>query len=1106
MNIFRAGFAFLFLSFFALYPLRAEPAQKPGEGTAGEQTAAGTPTKAESEKAETQTSPTDTKSDYSKEAFVVEQLHERYLFENDGTGRKVATLRVHVMSDAGVQGFGQLRFGYNSANDRMEIGYVRVTKPDGKVITAGADAVQEVSGVVQQNAPVYTDYREKHVTVPGLRPGDVMECEVTTLFHTAIAPGQFWMEHDFNQSSVVLDEKLEIDVPSGRTVKLKTKPGSDPKITEENGRRIYRWETSHLVAEDAKEKDRKKKAKARADKVPDVQMTTFGSWEEVGRWYAGLEKPRRLPSQEVKAKAAELTKGLNSDLERTEALYDFVAKNFRYVSLSLGLARYQPQAAADVLRNQYGDCKDKNTLLAALLEAEGLHSSTVLINSVRKLDPDVPAPSQFNHVITKLVLGKEDVWMDTTTEVAPFQLLTYQLRKKQALVIPEGGVPHLEETPADSPVPDQELTEITGKIDDTGKLDATVQYTLRGDTELRQRLIFRRLAAAQWQKYIEGLNKSIGGTVSNLKIGDPSATREPFTIAYDVSKANFVDWTKKKTQLRLPLAHLSLVSVSADIGTDADTDQEGEDGDLSASNTENFKLGPRNESNYRLKLELAPRYAADVPVSTALDRDYGAYQSNYKFEANTFTAERKLTIRKAELPPARADDYRSFRQAALADTAQYLTLQNALADLKSVPTGMKAAELARSGNEARKNGNYTLAIDLLNHATEADPKSRAAWNELGIAYFDDQQNGLAINAFEKQIAINPYHDNAYDNLGRVYLRERKYDDAEKWFLKQLEIQPLHQHALSNLALAYLETHKYEEALPYLEKAASLALDDAACQVRLGQAYLNLGQDDKAMAAFDKAVKISATPEIWNGVAYQLTLRNAHLDLARQYAESAVSGTSARLRNVSLDQIKLRDLSLVSSLASYWDTLGWVAFTEGKLDPAEKYVAAAWQLGMRADEADHLAQIYEKRGKKEEAEHLYAVALNARRPEPETRTRLAALAGDAAKADAMVEKFRSDLQQQRTIQLRNTSKLDGDADFFILQSPGPGFTATLDGVTFVKGDAKLKALIDELREAKFSQKFPDDTPVRVVRRGMLSCKPDADCTFQLVLPDDARSVD
>jgi hypothetical protein len=89
-------------------------------------------------------SPSETKLAYSKEAFVVEQLRERYRFENDGTGRKVATLRVHVLSEAGVQGFGQLRFGYNAANDRMEIGYVRVIKPDGSVVAAASDAIQDL--------------------------------------------------------------------------------------------------------------------------------------------------------------------------------------------------------------------------------------------------------------------------------------------------------------------------------------------------------------------------------------------------------------------------------------------------------------------------------------------------------------------------------------------------------------------------------------------------------------------------------------------------------------------------------------------------------------------------------------------------------------------------------------------------------------------------------------------------------------------------------------------------------------------------------------------------------------------------------------------------
>src|ERR1700741_5033337 len=81
-------------------------------------------------------------ADYSTEAFVAEKLHERYRFEDDGTGSKVSTMRVRVQSDAGVKGFGQLRFGYNAANDRMEIGYVHVIKPDGAIVAAGPDAVQ----------------------------------------------------------------------------------------------------------------------------------------------------------------------------------------------------------------------------------------------------------------------------------------------------------------------------------------------------------------------------------------------------------------------------------------------------------------------------------------------------------------------------------------------------------------------------------------------------------------------------------------------------------------------------------------------------------------------------------------------------------------------------------------------------------------------------------------------------------------------------------------------------------------------------------------------------------------------------------------------------
>src|SRR6202451_3519819 len=76
----------------------------------------------------TASKPADSKHDYSQEAFVVEQLRSSYRFENDGTGRKETVARIRVQSEAGVQQWGQIQLGYNSANERIEIDYVRVIK------------------------------------------------------------------------------------------------------------------------------------------------------------------------------------------------------------------------------------------------------------------------------------------------------------------------------------------------------------------------------------------------------------------------------------------------------------------------------------------------------------------------------------------------------------------------------------------------------------------------------------------------------------------------------------------------------------------------------------------------------------------------------------------------------------------------------------------------------------------------------------------------------------------------------------------------------------------------------------------------------------------
>src|SRR5215471_5884507 len=203
---------------------------------------------------------TDNKRDYSQESFVIEKMHSRYRFDADGTGRKEITARIRVQSEAGVQQWGQLQVGYNSANERVEIPYVRVLKQDGSVVKANEDAVQDLSAPIEREAPVYTDYRQKHITVPGLRPGEVLEYDMVTVIHTPLATGEFWTEYEFDKNNIILDETLEVDVPSDRAVKLKHKSGMDPKITEDNGRRTYHWASSHLEREDDdKAKDKKKK-------------------------------------------------------------------------------------------------------------------------------------------------------------------------------------------------------------------------------------------------------------------------------------------------------------------------------------------------------------------------------------------------------------------------------------------------------------------------------------------------------------------------------------------------------------------------------------------------------------------------------------------------------------------------------------------------------------------------------------------------------------------------------------------------------------------------------------------------------------------------------
>ena len=1024
-----------------------------------------------------------TPPDYSQEAYVVEHFSQKMRFEDDGTGVVQTDMQIKVVSESGVQALGQLKTGYSALSDKLDIAYVRVRKPDGSVVAAQESAIQDLTVA---DAPVYTDYHEKHISVPSLRPGDVLEYRFVRTIASPLTPGQFWTSYSFAEKGIVLDEQLEINVPKDRQIELKTKPGYEPKVTDEGDRRIYRWTHSHLKDEETK-KD-KKKAKKKDEEVPSVQLTTYKSWQELGAWYGALERERRAPDAAVKSEAEALVKGKSDDLARVKALYDYVSRSIRYVSLSFGLGRYQPHAAGEVLANGYGDCKDKNTLLASLLEAEGFHSTSVLIGSHMKLDPEVPSPSQFDHVITRVPIDGKEIWLDSTPGVAPFRMLSANLRGKQALAIPPNGNAELVGTPNELPFVAGDSSSIQGRLNDTGKLTAHVSITERGDHEILTRFALRRIPSNRWKELFSSMlehTKLRGAEISNLQVGDPSATDDPLRMEYDLTANNYFDWSARESKFSLPLMAISLPS------GDEDEDDE-------STSDEAIKLGV-SEETVELKVTFPAKYQVHAPLGVDVKRDYAEYHSTYKYDAGEFSGKRTLKLLLQEIPHERAEDYAAFRRVVLADELQQVTLENTHPGAAGAGASESAADLNDSAMQALTNQHYELAVDLLQRVVKLDPKYKSAWDNLGRAYLALGRQPQAVEAFQKQIEINPYDEFAYNGLGVAYQQQSKYDDAIKQFQKQIEINPLDENAHASLGSLYENQKRFAEAVPELEKAVEIQPKNPLLQISLGQAYLATGQTDKGLAAFEKAISTAPVPITWNNIAYSLSEQNLQLDRANQYADAAISAVETQLRDVNLERLRMQDLFTSNFLFNVWDTKGWIEFKRGDVDAAEAYIQPAWRASGYGDEAEHLGEIGEKRGRREEAIRYYISSLLAENPSADARTRLAALG--VKDVDRRTTATRATLQQQRTIALNQSAR--GTAEFYLLVAPGK-----VEQASFIKGDDNLKRFAEILQKVDLGMKFAPNAQAHVVRRAVLHCGTIAPgpCKLELVPASQVRALE
>src|SRR5229473_4638673 len=1023
----------------------------------------------------------------AEEAAVFERILNRAHFENDGTEVSETEAVVRIQSQAGVEEFGQLVFGYSSATEKLEVEYVRVRKPDGKVVVTPDSTAQDFAPDVLKEAPMYSDYRQRHISVAGLQPGDTLEYRTVTRVLTPLAAGNFWYEHSFPKGIAVNEDRLEIDIPKAREVKLKT-PTRKPDIQEKGDRRIYTWVVKDIQPDRDKDKD-----ETDEDTGPDVQLTTFTDWKQIAQWYAKLQGERMTIDDSVRKKAQEITKGADTSTEKARLLYDFVARNVRYVSISLGVGRYQPHAASDVLQNGYGDCKDKHTLFSALLRAEGIQSYPVMIHSTRKLDADVPSPAQFDHVITAARLGTGLTWLDTTPEVAPYGLILYQLRNKQAVVASEDSEGGLQRTPADSPVKTFMHFTLDGKFSEFGALDATLEVTAQGDRDWPMRASFRRFSQAQWKDFVKALSASWGlpGDVDQVQLDPIEDTSKPFHLKYHLHQDRYFTVPSTSVNFR-PIPPLGMPAIRAP-----------------ERSTEPMNIGPAGEMDYRVRLQFPSNYTVHTPTAVKMSRDYGDYSSTYSQNKGVLEGERKLNVKMNEVAASRRADYESFHNATQSDQDQLLSctiLTPSGQGAETTASKMEGtpAELHRAGVKALQSKDYRTAVDLLKRAVDGDatlanPGVKDGWYDLGLAYAAANNHGEAIAAFRKQIELNPNHKHANGDLAMELQETGKTDEAIAAYRKQLETAPYERTTHKNLGLLLAQLGRDADARTELEAAAAIPPDDSETKMALAQVYGRLGENAKAQELM-KGLTGSVGGDSGQDI-FAAALKN-DIDPAQTEndAQQVLYDIGGQFDSGELDRLGPSAFSSMRLVALAWSRMGWAKFQRGENLAAMQFLTSAWLLSQSGTVGNRLGQVLEKQGQAEKARHKYALAVAAGGSTNEvqdSRARLAKLAGDLGPAEkSAAEKDAAqapvELTQARTVKLGVITSKPVSARFNLVfdSSPRP------ERAEFVDGDESLRAAGEQLREKDFPVRFPDVSSVKIVRRALLSCG-SSGCSVEVV---------